>query len=91
MEEEEISKEDIKKIMNTLKKYSMPIIFICLFFLFFQLGFMYGYNQSFNLQEDYYEEKMLKYCVCQDKPTYNMPNQPLEINFNSVPRSLIPN
>lgn len=77
--EEDIDKEDIKKIIKGLKKYSMPIMVICLFFLFYQLGFMYGYNQSFHLQEDYYEEKMMKYCICREEPHYDLPTKPLEI------------
>jgi len=79
--EEEIDQEEIKKIFKKLNKYSIPIIVICLFFLFYQLGFIYGYNQAFHLQEDYYEEKIEKFCICQDESIYKIP-KPLDISFN---------
>jgi len=88
-QEEEIKKEDIKKIISGLNKYAVPIIVICLFYLFYQLGFMIGFNQSFHLQEDYYEEKISRYCVCQETPHYNIPD--IELNLEELNLNLSKN
>jgi len=79
MEEDIEINELIKGIKKMPTKYVVMIVVICLFYLFYQLGFIYGFNQSFHLQEDYYEEKIEKFCICQEEPHYRMPNKPLEI------------
>ena len=83
MDEDEITTEEAEDIISTLRsinpQYVTLIIILCLALACYYLGFIWGFNQAFSLQEDYYEEKMLKYCFCQDVPTYNIPNTPLEI------------
>jgi len=84
MPEEEIETEElIKAIKKIPNKYVVMIVVICLFFLFYQLGFIYGFNQSFHLQKDYYEEKIERFCICQDESIYKIPKT-LEIpNFSN--------
>jgi len=83
MQDEEL---DTEKIIEGFKKippkYITAIIIVCLLFLFCYLSFIYGFNNAFRLQEDYYEEKITKFCICREEPHYNIPNKPLGIlNF----------
>lgn len=76
MEDEEVTGEEIKSLLKVLRKnknkYLTTIIVVCLFILFYELGYVNGYRESFAGQEDFYEEKMLRYCICKDEPIYTV-------------------
>ena len=79
MQEEEIDAEElINELRKTPKKYIIAALIVCLILLCSYLGFIYGYNQAFNLQKDHYETKIIKYCICQDKPTYSVTDKELD-------------
>jgi len=83
--EEEIENIDFDKLMKELRgippKYITIAIIICLLLLGFYLGFIYGFNDAFHKQEDYYELKMTRHCICQETPDYSLKNiKPLDIS-----------
>ena len=79
MQDEEISTEEvIQELRNIPREYIIIALIICLVLMCSYLGFIYGYNQAFNLQKDHYETKIIKYCICQDKPTYSVTDKKLD-------------
>ena len=80
MEEEELNIEELRESIRKIKPDTIIKALVgCLVFLMFYLGFIYGFNQAYTLQKEYYEPYMIRHCICQEKPTYTM--QPVNINF----------
>ena len=72
-DETDIDIDVIKKNLKSIPtKYITVGMLLCLLLLVYYLGFIYGYNDAFHKQKGYYEEKMLRFCFCQDEPTYDM-------------------
>lgn len=81
-EQERLADEQSVEILEFLKKVDKPmvikVLLVCLIVLSYLLGYVMGYREAFGLVTNYYEEKMDKYCFCQETPAYgNIYDKPL--------------